>query len=147
MQLLKEFFWVVVDILVYALAVLICGAVVSLVFVITGHTIASGSTQTDRVVKTIEYSDDISDQAIESLFYSSELGVHDGGMRNSTLSCYRYVGDDITVIDRYDNSVGMVHVITANKKDLYIVIDEVNDSYVMPAKLSYDEYRGVNNDS
>lgn len=147
MQLFKEFFWAVVDILVYALAVLICVAIVSLVFVVTGHTIASGNTPSDRVVKTIEYSGDISKKAVASLFYSSKLGVQDGGMRNSTLDCYKYVGNDITVVDRYDNSVGMVHVITANKKDLYIVVDEENDSYVTPAKLSYDEYRGVNNDS
>lgn len=147
MQLLKEFFWAVVDILVYALAVIICVAIVSLVFVVTGHTVASRNTPSDRVVKTIEYSGDISNKAVESLFYSSKLGVQDGGIRNSTLDCYKYVGNDITVIDRYDNSVGTVHVITANKKDLYIVVDEGHDSYVTHAKLSYDEYRGVNNDS
>ena len=147
MQVVKEFFWTVVDILIYALAVLICVAIVSLVFVVTGHTVASGSAPDNRVITTAEYSDDISDKAINSLFYSSKLGSQDGGMRNSTLDCYRYVGDDITVVDRYNNSVGRVHVITANKKDLYIVVDEENDSYVTPAKLSYDEYRGVNNDS
>ena len=134
------FFDALLDILVIALALIIMIAVLALVFIMNNHTNVSGSTKNVTIYEQT-YSTDVSPKALSALYYSSKRGVQDGGLRNSTLDCYAFVGNDITVVDRYDNSVGKVHVITENKKDLYIIIDEENDSYIYKSDLTYDEYR------
>lgn len=135
-----EFFDSLLNILTVALALVILVATTALVFTVSGHKPVSGSTK-DKLLFEEHYSADVSDKALRALYYSSRLGTQDGGLRNSTLDCYAYVGDNITVIDRYDNSVGKVHVITENKKDLYIIIDEENDSYLYKSDLTYNEYK------
>ena len=134
------FFDALLDILVVALALVIMIAVLALAFIMTNHTKVSGNTKNVTVYEQT-YSTDISPKALSALYYSSKRGVQDGGLRNSTLDCYAFVGNDITVVDRYDNSVGKVHVITENKKDLYIIIDEENDPSAHKSDLTYDEHR------
>lgn len=96
---------------------------------------------TTKTVITEQYYDDVSADAFDAMYYSSKIGIADNGIRKSTVDCYKYVGDNIKIVDKYSNSLGEVTVVSPNEEDLYIVVEEDFDSFVFKSSCSYDTYR------
>lgn len=140
MKYLEKFTDMLLSVLDIGLLGVICIAVVMLIEATTVGPKVANAVEISTVYSAT-YNTDVSDEAMNALYYSSKTGMQEGSMRNSTLDCYTYLGGNIKCLQRYTSAVGTISIVSPNDKDVYMIIDEANDSYLTATEVSYDEYR------
>lgn len=141
-EIAMRLFDIISGILVWAMAGLILLTLLYLGYTMSdigksAYALNSNNTET---IYSCKYNSDIAEEALTSLFYSSKKGVVDGGLRESTVDCLRYVGSDITILGTYNYATGLARIVTADRQKLYLVVEDSTCSYVFEAPDTYESF-------